>query len=151
VDFRAALLLFGEFNAFSSEDARGILQQVHAALIPGGKLVIEPHTQDYLRGLGERAPYWYSSGKSVFSARPHVCLRESAWHETECVSTDRYFVFEDGTPRVCEYVNTLRAYSDGDLEELLTLAGFDRVSRYPSLTGEEHDSQPGLSVYVAER
>ena len=67
------------------------------------------------------------------------------------MSTERYFVFEDGTTRVREYVNTLRAYSDGDLEELLTLAGFDRISRYPSLTGGEHDSQPGLSVYVAER
>ncbi|MDH3644276.1 MAG: class I SAM-dependent methyltransferase, partial [Gammaproteobacteria bacterium] len=71
--FDAAILVFGEFNAFTSKEAAVILGNIRDSLGDGGKMVIEPHTASYLRQLGHRAPNWFTSSQSVFSDRPHLC------------------------------------------------------------------------------
>lgn len=147
--FDAALLIFGEFNAFAPEDATAILTHIRKSLAPGGLLVLEPHTEDYIRRSGQRPPNWFSALRSVFSSRPHVCLHESLWHPQERASTDRYFVLEDSASRPCEYISTHQAYSDAEYDELLLAAGFSSVSRHESLSGGWDPDQTGLFVIVA--
>lgn len=148
-NYDAALLIFGEFNAFAPEDAIAILRHAREALAPGGLLILEPHTEDYIRRSGQRPPNWFSAPRSVFSSNPHVCLHESQWHPQERASTDRYFVLEDGAARPCEYISTHQAYSDAEYEALLREAGFSTTRRHESLSGGWDPDQTGLFVIVA--
>ena len=79
-----------------------------------------------------------------------MCLHESQWHESERVSTDRYFVIDKETETTTEYVNTLKAYSDEEYDDILKRAGFSNVSRHVSLTGVHEPDQAGLFVLVGE-
>ena len=63
------MLIFGEFNVFRPSDARTILEKAHAALSPGGVLLLEPHTFAAVREMGERDAHWYSADSGVFSDR----------------------------------------------------------------------------------
>ena len=44
-DYAFAMLIFGELNAFRAEDARAILERARAALVPGGRLLLETWLQ----------------------------------------------------------------------------------------------------------
>ena len=46
------LLLFGQVNVFRRPDAGEILRRAHAALAPGGTLVLEPQTPEAVRATG---------------------------------------------------------------------------------------------------
>ena len=37
------MLIYGEFNVFQPDEARGILQKARAALVPGGRILIRDH------------------------------------------------------------------------------------------------------------
>jgi hypothetical protein len=38
------MLIFGEFNVFKPSEARLLLEKMHVALKPGGRLLLEPMT-----------------------------------------------------------------------------------------------------------
>ena len=74
------MLIYGEFNVFNPRDARTILEKAHAALVPGGVLLLEAHTFEAVREMGGRGAHWYSAASGVFADKPYLCLRESFWH-----------------------------------------------------------------------
>ena len=78
--FDAALLLFGEFNTFSPAEARDLLAAACEALGPSGSLILEVHTEESVRQIGEQPPTWFSTQQGLFSDQPHLCLRECTWH-----------------------------------------------------------------------
>ena len=148
--FDLATLIFGELNAFRPEEAAAILSEARRALAPGGALVLEVHDEASVRRLGEREPIWYTAPSGLFSDGPHLCLRESAWSHTERAAVDRYFVWESEGCQPSEYVNTLKAYSEGEYRELLSAAGFAEPRRFHSLDGDA-PSQSDLFVLVSPR
>ena len=148
-DLDAALLLFGEFNAFAAADMAAILEHAKSSLRPGGLLIVEPHTFEYVRHIGHRPANWFTATNSVFSDRPHLCLHECHWHQHDQATTERYWIVDQETGLTETYVNTLQAYHKPQCEAILQEAGF-KVSSYPSLTGRSDPDQAGLFVLVGE-
>ncbi|MDH3591293.1 MAG: class I SAM-dependent methyltransferase [Planctomycetota bacterium] len=147
--FDLVLLTFGELNTFPEDDARTILAGARRALAPEGRLVLEVHTEAAVRRIGASPPVWRTARNSVFSDRPHLWLRECAWHEPERAATERYFVAEPPATDVATYVCTTQAYADDEYRAMLRDAGFTRVSIHASLAGAHAASESGLVVSVA--
>jgi hypothetical protein len=59
-------------------------------------------------------------------------------------------VIDKETETTTEYVNTLKAYSNDEYDEILKSAGFSNISRHVSLTGVHEPDQAGLFVLDAE-
>ena len=136
-NFDAVLMLFGEFNTLAPADAASLLARTHSALAPSGRLLLELHFDDYVQALGEEPPEWTAEPSGPFSDGPYLALHESQWHEEEAVTTERYWVFEQGqdeAPR--DYSLHTQAYTDEELDGLLEAAGLEAVGRYESLTGD---------------
>jgi SAM-dependent methyltransferase len=150
-DFGGILLLFGEFNTFPPAEAERLLRRAHAALAPGGALVLEIHPDAHVRGVGEDRATWAFRPPGLFSSRPHLVLRESAWHPDERAATERYFVLHSGADGVDEYANTLQAWTDAQYESLLNSAGFTAPERYASLEGGPSGSADELFVIVCRK
>lgn len=147
--FGLALLVSGELNVFRRSEAGAILRAASQALDAGGPLVLEVHNEAEVREMGERPPSWYSAPAGLFSDRPHLCLRESAWHPAERSASQRWFVIDAARGDVQRHADTVQAYSDDEYEALLAGAGFGEVARYPSLSGRAVPAEPGLQVFVA--
>ncbi len=75
--FQAVLFVFGEFNAFPPDAAADILASARKALAPGGLLILELHTEESVRELGQQSPSWFTADRGLFSPDPHLCLREA--------------------------------------------------------------------------
>lgn len=147
--FDVALLTFGELNTFSPADARGILRRARGALARHGTLILEVHSEAFVRCVGEESPTWYTARQSVFSDAPHLCLRECSWHLPQRAATERYCVVSLPAGDVATYVSTLQAYSEAEYAALLREAGFDHIRHHASLAGEGADPEPGLFVVAA--
>ena len=52
-----AMLIYGELNIFRPTHAASILKKAYAALLPGGLLLLEPHTMEAVRQMGERQTF----------------------------------------------------------------------------------------------
>jgi len=122
------LMIYGEFNAFSLDEIRGIMTKACAALKPGGRILIEAHTPEEIERIGRTAKSWYTAESGLFSEQPHVCLIENTWHEAERTAESRFYVIDGATGGVTMYRNTLLQHTLDGYRELLTEAGFSEVA-----------------------
>jgi SAM-dependent methyltransferase len=134
-----AMLIFGEFNVFRPEDARLILRKAHAALNPGGKLLLEVTTFDAVYEIGNQPATWYSAENELFADKPHLCLMESFWNNEQCVAIERYYIVDAANGEVTRYSASTQAYEEEQLVILVKEAGFNSSDFYPSLTGQQEE------------
>ena len=136
------MLINGEFNIFSQEDAGTILEKAYNALKPGGKVVIEPFRFDWIKDDGNRGPTWYSSETGLFSEKPHICLQENFWDEDTHTSTVRWYIIDTDSGTVEQHSATAQAYSQDEYRKIIEVSGYKDVEFFPSLLGvEDSDNQ----------
>lgn len=146
-----AMLIFGEFNVFSPSDAKAILLKVHRALADNGLFLLEPHTFEAIREMGQQPRTWYSADNGLFSDRPHICLSESFWDAERRVATERYFIIDALTGQVTRHAASTQAYTQEEYVSLLHECGFGDIILYPSLMGATDEPQKGLIAIVARK
>jgi SAM-dependent methyltransferase len=149
--FDLVMFIFGEFNVFRPKDAKLILKKAHAALAPGGQLLLEVSTFDAIREIGEQPSMWYSGRSGLFSDRPHFCLMESFWDMTHSVSTERYIIVDARTAAVNLYASSTQAYTEPGYRTLLEKCGFREVAFHLSLTGKLDSLQEGMFVILGRK
>lgn len=146
--FDLAMLIYGELNVFTRDDALAILGRAAAALHPGGRLLIEPHQYSAIEARRDAAPSWYATESGLFSDRPHIVLEESFWDEERSVGTHRWFVIDSETGVVERHADAMQAYSDEEYIALLEAAGFNEVTRRLDWPATE-EQQDVLTAYEA--
>jgi 8-oxo-dGTP pyrophosphatase MutT (NUDIX family)/SAM-dependent methyltransferase len=144
------MLIYGEFNVFKPEEARGILTAARRLLPRGGHVLLEPHTFELVRQLGEGPATWYSSRTGLFSERPHLMLKENHWNADAAVAIERYYVVDASTGAVTRHASTMQAYTPEGYSALLQSAGYGAPRRFASLGGDEGPVQEGLIALLAE-
>lgn len=149
------MMLFGQLNVFSRNDARSILENAFSALVPNGLLLLEPQRFATVERNGRAGSSWYSCGEGggLFSCRPHLCLTESFWNPGNQSATQRFFIIDAETKEVTRHALTNEAYTDEQFQALLAQAGFGDIRFFPSLTGTpvEEESQSANLVIVARK
>jgi len=149
--FDLAMLIFGEFNVFTKDDAQQLLGNIRQALNSGGHVLLEPQTYDIIQKEGNRPACWHTESGGLFSVNPHLWLEEHFWHANCHAATTRYFIIDAATGAVDRYASTSQAYTDGDYDQLLGSAGFAEIQRFPSLAGTESHQHDGLFVLMAKK
>lgn len=119
-----AVMIYGEFNAFSPPEIEHILSKVHCSLRSGGRFLAEVHTFEAIERYGNEKNSWQSAESGLFSDKPHLCLTLNRWHDDEQTAEAEYFAIEAETGGVDYYRNTLRAYSPEEYLELTARDGF---------------------------
>jgi SAM-dependent methyltransferase len=146
--FDLAMLIYGELNVFTRDDALAILERARAALRPGGRILIEPHHYASIEARRDQAPSWYATKSGLFSARPHIVLEESFWDEERSVGTRRWLVIDAETGSVERHADAMQAYTDAEYVALLEAAGLSDVSQRPDWPAVRAHTDV-LTAYVA--
>ena len=149
--YALALLVYGQVNVFPRPVARDILRRAHAALAPGGTLVLEPQTPEAVRATGHGDATWVSARSGLFAAGPHLLLEERFWDAPSRTATERWHVVHAETARVERYAMSTCSYDASELVDLLAAIGFVEVRTHPSLTGDDGCTSPGLLGMTAVR
>ncbi len=133
--FDLVMLVFGELNMFRKTDALQILCKAHAALRPGGRILLEAHTFEFIRSMGAGESTWRTVVSGLFATEPHLILTEQFWDPNSFVATQRTFVIHAANAHVDRYVETAQAYSTTDYTSLLSSAGFAHTGTLPAMPG----------------
>lgn len=149
--FDLVMIIYGQINVFQRDHAAAILKKAHAALAPGGRLLLEVQAAEQIRRDSEAGPSWYSAPSALFSEKPHLVLQENFWNEELQASTSRFMVIDAATGAVSQYALSNEAYSEREFKDLLYAAGFADVQRFPSLCGRRPAEEIDLPVLVASR
>lgn len=147
--FDLVMMIFGQLNVFPRDRAMEIVRKAHAALEPGGRLLLEVQDAEQIQKGGEAGPSWYSAQTGLFADTPHLVLQESFWDDESRASTTRFMVVDARTGAVDSYALSNEAYTDDELDKTLRRAGFGRVQRFASLRGTEAVEETDLPVVVA--
>jgi SAM-dependent methyltransferase len=152
VGFDLVMMIYGQFNVFQRHRGIEILRKAHAALAPGGRLLLELQPATQIQKDGESGPSWYSTSSGLFSEKPHLVLQENFWDAEAAASTSRFSVIDAETASVSIYALSNEAYTEEELDDALNTAGFSEVQRFPSLTGSAGSGEEAdLAVVVARR
>ena len=149
--FDLAILVYGELNAFKPEDAAKILAHIHAALKPGGRILLEVNSYASVKATGTRESVSYRSEGGLFSDQSHDVFRESSWLAEHQVAVDQYVVLEHHLRKTTHYYNTLQAYTALDLARMVERAGFVTPTRLSSWPRSDGDTQDDFYVLLSER
>lgn len=148
--FDLAMMIYGQINVFTPEQVPAILRDMSRSLKPGGTLLLEPQTLAQVRGGGTQSTSWYTAERGLFAAQPHLVLQESYWDEASSTRTERFFVVGvEGS--VERHVLSTVAYEDGELEKMISAAGFENVRAFPSLLGRADEEHATTRVLVATK
>lgn len=146
-----AMMIFGEFNVFRPSDARLILNQTHAALKPGGRLLLEVSTYQSVRRIAEQPPSWFSSRRGLFSDGPYLLLEENFWDEGQQTATTRMFRIDAANGEVVRYAQTFQAYHEDALAALLASCGFTIEETFPGMGEGPAESSDFQAVVARSR
>jgi len=124
--FEAAILLYGQLNVFTKDDAAGLLRRVAMALLPSGRFIAEVHNIEYIDK--EQYTDWQVSESGLFGDYPQLCLHEQFWSEEKQAALDRYYVLHMGTGEMQEYAVCEQGYTLDGYRALLAQAGL-RLNR----------------------
>jgi hypothetical protein len=149
--FDLVMMIYGQLNVFPRVGAMEILSKAHAALGPGGRLLLEVQAAEQIRKGGEAGPSWHSAPSGLFSDRPHLVLQENSWDAEAASSTTRFMVIDASTGAVSSHALSNEAYTEQELEGALRTVGFTAVESFPSLGGKTAGGNVDLPVVVARR
>jgi SAM-dependent methyltransferase len=149
--FDLVMMIYGQFNVFPRDHGMEILRKAHAALVPGGCLLLELQSAALIQNGGEAGPSWYSAPSGLFSDKPHLVLQENFWDAEAAASTIRFSIIDAETASVTAYALSNEAYTERELDDALLAASFGEVQRFPSLSGKAVSGGADLPVVVARR
>ena len=139
--FDVVAMIFGEINVFSPKECASILRKVRQALSPGGVLLLEAHTVEVVKRSGEATNTWYKAPTGLFLDRPHFCLQENQWLEDQAVALQQFHIIDEASGKIESYRNTVKAWSDEELQELFSVAGFAKAEKYRDWPTHSDDLQ----------
>lgn len=131
--YRAAFLIYGDFCPLNPEQRSALLRNVHCALQPGGKFVLDVSTREQRKRHGNKNG-WYALESGFWKPGPHLVLEEGFDYPEQSIWLDQYTVIEaDG--KISVYRNWFQDYTPETITEELSASGFDLAGLWGDLTG----------------
>gem|GEM_PF-180502 len=132
--FDLVLMNYGEFNAFSPQEADALLVNARSSLARGGCIALEVSTLPSIKLTATpTTPQTAELAGGLFCANPHILLTQRFWLAQSQVSITQYDVV-DKQGRHLKYTNTLQGYSAHEYTNFLVATGCRKIVRRSSLT-----------------
>jgi SAM-dependent methyltransferase len=148
-EFEAVVLLYGQLNAFTKDDAADLLRRVAKALVPGGRFIAEVHNMEYIDQ--EHYTDWEVSEGGLFGDYPQLCLREQFWSEEVQAALDRYYILNIQTGEMQEYAVCEQGYTLDGYRALLAQASLKLNHVYGGWDGHPASEADEWFLLLAEK
>jgi SAM-dependent methyltransferase len=137
--YDAALLIYGDFCPLSPEQRTRLLRNVHRALKPHGKFVLDVTTRIHRNKNGNRNG-WQALETGFWKPGPHLVLEEGFDYPEEFIWLDQYTVVEaDG--KVSVYRNWFQDYTPETIRAELEQNHFAVKGLWSDLTGLSYNPE----------
>jgi SAM-dependent methyltransferase len=147
--YDAALLIYGDFCPLSPEQRARLLRNVHRALKPHGKFVLDVTTREHRKKHGNRNG-WQAQETGFWKPDPHLVLEEGFDYPEQSIWLDQYTVVEaDRTVSV--YRNWFQDYTPETIRAELEQNQFAIEGMWGDLTGSPLNPEGEWIGVVAQK
>ncbi len=136
--YDAVFLIYGDFCPLNPQQRSTLLKNIHRALKPGGRFVLDVTTREHRRKYGNKNG-WYALESGFWKPSPHLVLEEGFDYPEQSVWLDQYIVVE-GDGKVSVYRNWFQDYTPETITAELMQGGFSVESLWGDLTGGSYTS-----------
>ena len=134
--YEAALLIYGDFCPLNPEQRTKLLQNIHSALKPNGKFVLDVTTRECRRKYGIKNS-WRAMESGFWKPGPHLVLEEGFDYPDQSIWLDQYTVIETNG-KISVYRNWFQDYTPESITVELSQGGFCVESLWGDLTGQSY-------------
>ncbi len=132
--YDAACLIYGDYCPLPPEARQTLLANIHRALKPGGRFVLDVTTPQHRRVNGARNG-WYAVETGFWKPGPHLVLEEGFSYPEDDLYLDQYITLEpDGTISI--YRNWFQDFTAERITQELEEGGFKAKGLWSDLTGK---------------
>ncbi|PKO22418.1 MAG: hypothetical protein CVU38_09580 [Chloroflexi bacterium HGW-Chloroflexi-1] len=149
LDADAAIYLYGQFTVLKPAEAADVLRRTHAALKPGGRLLLEVLDDDLFDK--KNGAWWYTDQGGLWGDFPYLHLGERAWDPEQRAAVERFHILNLETGEMHVYGLSDQAYTVAQMTEMLHGAGFGQVETHPAWDDLALKDAQEWVVYVARR
>ena len=136
--YDAACLIYGDYCPLAPQQRARLLQNIHRALKPHGKFVLDVSTREHRKRHGLKNG-WYAADSGFWKPGPQLVLENGFDYPESAIWLDQYTVVEaDG--RVSVYRNWFQDYVPETITTELSQGGFQTESLWGDLTGQPYTS-----------
>ena len=139
------VILYNSFGYFKDrEDDKLVIMNCFESLLPGGRMLIMAMEREIIRRsmISRKQRYWWEKD-GVIRLQEYTVEEDWSW------ATIRWILLEGSDRHTFEY--GFRLYSEEEMIQLLSDAGFDDVRSYGSLKGTPYDNEAHHLVAVAHK
>jgi SAM-dependent methyltransferase len=147
--YEAVFLIYGDFCPLSPEQRSTLLKNIHRALKPGGRFVLDVTTRE-CRKKHSNQNRWYAAESGFWKPGPHLVLEEGFDYPEQFIWLDQYTVVEPDE-KITVYRNWFQDYTTETITAELQQHGFDVDSLYGDLTGKPYAPDSEWIGIVASR
>jgi SAM-dependent methyltransferase len=132
--YDAALLIYGDFCPLSPGQRALLLQNVHRALKPGGRFVLDVSTRECRKHHGSRNG-WRALESGFWKPGSHLLLEEGFDYPAQNIWLDQAVVIEENS-KISVYRMWFQDYTPETITAELQAGGFAFESLWGDLTGK---------------
>ena len=131
--YDAVFLIYGDFCPLDPQQRITLLENIHRALKPAGKFVLDVTTREHRKRHGNKNG-WYTLEGGFWKPGPHLVLEEGFDYPEQSIWLDQYTIIEaDG--KVSVYRNWFQDYTPEMITAELVRGGFSVESLWGDLVG----------------
>jgi len=121
--FNTAIIANNSFSLISPEQAQTVLEKIHRALKPGGRLFLDLDNKPFNCRYGEYAARWHHWPLGL-------TLQEVYFHKNVSVETNRDISLVKGSDRIHEFIIFKRIYAESEIKGLLEKSDYKVTRTY---------------------
>ncbi len=148
-DFAAAIYIYGQATVLQPAESLDVLRRIHAALRPGGRVLLEVLDDD--RFDKRNTAWWYTDRGGLWGDFPYLHLGERAWDPEQRAAVERFHILNLETGEMQVYGLSDQAYTIQQMTDMLHAAGFDQVEAHRAWDGLAMKDAGEWVVYVGVR
>jgi SAM-dependent methyltransferase len=130
--FPAVMLIYGDYCPLSPAQRARLLANVRAALLPGGRFILDVTTPLCHQKYGLKNS-WYAAGQGFWKPGPHLVL-EQGFTYPDGLFLDQYTVIE-GDGKITVYRNWFQDYTPEMIRAELAAGDFEVEALWGDLAG----------------
>ena len=148
-NFDAAMMISQDYGVLSPDDRRTLLQNIHAALKPGGRFAFDvPSLKAYEERTKNGKPNWYAAQAGFYRPHDHLVLEKPVAYPDIPAICDRISVL-DAEIKTYRFWQTF--YTPETIGKELKANGFRLVEAMSDLTGTPHTGDSLTIGVVAKK
>jgi len=146
--FDIATLIYFDFCVNSTEDRAKTLKNIHAALKPGGLLIIELTMPPYFADHKENKKWEYAEN-GFYCATLHICLQSFYRYDEQSTILDQYIIVtEDNVKSINVWHHT---FTKDEFTLDLRAAGFGVKALYGNMVGADYCENGKEMCFIARK